>query len=438
MTGEDWVIPPSVLHQLDRLPSDRPVVALLRHSVRDHLPPGDAGYVLPITEGGRRLAIALGSRLRGRLRTLHASPLVRCLQTAEALNEGAQSDLVVIPNRLLGDPGVFVLEGGTARSHWERLGHEQVMRHLVTESAALSGMARPDEAARYLVQSMLGTAAGQPGIHLFITHDSVVTATAARLIGKPLGVEDWPWYLEAAFFWDGPEGVHVAYREHAGVHPRPLCSFDDHDLVEFARREVAATIGLDTGAHFFLAGGAFKTLLTGVAPRDLDLWAASEKDRSALLNAVQRRGARSAGPRPFADAFELSGRLIEIPHSSESTSLTALLERFDIGLSAVGVEHRPSEGWSAFAHPLALDSVRRREVLLLKPLVNWKYALTTLERMRRYAVELGFSVPAEEEAEIWRVFETQTAAERAAMVRRYRNTGSGAFGILDEAARRSI
>lgn len=59
---------------------------------------------------------------------------------------------------------------------------------------------------------------------------------------------------------------------------------------------------------------------------------------------------------------------------------------------------------------------RSREVRLLKPLVNWKYGLTTLERVRRYAVE--FSVSSEEEAEVWRVFEAQDAELRAGLVER--------------------
>ncbi|TXD37436.1 hypothetical protein FRC98_06995 [Lujinxingia vulgaris] len=71
---------------------------------------------------------------------------------------------------------------------------------------------------------------------------------------------------------------------------------------------------------------------------------------------------------------------------------------------------------------------------LLKPLVNWKYALTTLERMRRYAEELSFSVPFDEEAEVWRVFESQNPELRAGLIERYQRTGSGGYGILEEVA----
>ncbi|MDI3491821.1 MAG: hypothetical protein PWP11_3098 [Thauera sp.] len=434
MTEMKWQIPPSVIRRLEQVPDDRPVVALLRHSVRDDLPDGDAGYVLPITNVGRRLALELGSLLGDRLRTLHSSPLVRCIQTAQALAEGAGADVSVVPDRLLGDPGVFVLDGQHAWRNWQQLGHEGVMRHLVTEASPLPGMARPDEAARFLVQSMLVAADGRPGVHVFVTHDSLVTATAARLLAKPLGLDDWPWYLEGAFIWSAEDGVHLAYRDDEVVHPGPLCGLGTGDVLEFARREIAATVGFDTDARFFLAGGAFKSLLTGRPPRDLDLWAPSGYDRTLLIDALRKRGARPAGPRIFADAFEVAGRVVEIPHKTDPDTLSERLARFDIGLSAVGVEYRPDGEWSVMVHPLALESARLREVRLLKPLVNWKYALTTLERMRRYAVELGFSVPSEDEAEVWRVFEAQDAELRSVLIERYRRTGAGGFGIMEEIA----
>ncbi len=58
---------------------------------------------------GHALARALGARLRGRLRAAHASPLLRTMQTAERLLEGAGLPVSVPPDKLLGDPGVFML-----------------------------------------------------------------------------------------------------------------------------------------------------------------------------------------------------------------------------------------------------------------------------------------------------------------------------------------
>ena len=210
------------------------------------------------------------------------------------------------------------------------------------------------------------------------------------------------------------------------------CIFSETNVIAFARREIASTVGLDTGAHFFLAGGAFKSLLTDVAPRDLDLWATSENDRNLLIDAILAKGAKSVRSQAFADAFDIAERVVDIPHETEFATLRTRLAHFDLGLSAVGVECFGN--WSAMVDPLAIESIHRREILLLKPLANWKYALTTLERMRRYAQELGFSIPPREEREIWRVFESQDAQGRKKMINRYKHTGFGGFDIMEALA----
>ena len=217
----DWVIPPSTLAWLEQSPGDRPVAMLVRHSVRGDLPPGDAGYMLPITDVGHRLARELGTKLLGRLRGVHASPLLRTMQTAERLAEGAGRPTEVVPDRMLGDPGAFVVDA-RAGATWLELGHEEVMRRLVHGDEVLPGCADAEAAARALVHHMLTAARGEPGLHVFVTHDSLVTATAARLLGEPLTKADWPWYLEAAFFWEDGDAVHVGYRERRSALPRPL------------------------------------------------------------------------------------------------------------------------------------------------------------------------------------------------------------------------
>lgn len=357
----DWRIPPSVLRRLPEVPTQSAVAVLLRHSVRDDLPPGAAGDTLPITDTGVRLARELGALLGPRLRALHASPLVRCVQTAEALRDGASVRVPIHHDRLLGDPGVYVVDGRRAWHNWQEKGHEGVMAHLVAEHEPLPGMAAPDAAARFLVQHMLAAAGSEPGFHIFVTHDSLVTATAARILGEPLGVDAWPWYLEGAFFWRQNGALVATYRDMRRPYgDQPLCRLDDRDVVELARREIARTVGLDCPARFFLAGGAFKTLLTGQPPRDIDLWAPSERDRELLIATLEARGARCLDARPFADAFDIGERVVEVPHETEAATLAERLGRFDMARSAVGVEHRPGDQWSAIVHPLARASVNER------------------------------------------------------------------------------
>ena len=213
MSVTDWRIPPSMTRWLAEVPADAPVAVLLRHSVRGPLPRGDAGNAVPLTREGVRLARRLGAVLGDRLHTLHTSPLPRCVQTAEALRSGAEVDVPIVSDRLLGDPGVYVVDARRAWSNWGTLGHEAVVQSLVSGRPALPGMADPGPAARRLVRHMLAAAGGRRGLHLFITHDFVITVTVARLLGKPLGRADWPWYLEGAFFRQTDGCISTAYRD---------------------------------------------------------------------------------------------------------------------------------------------------------------------------------------------------------------------------------
>lgn len=211
--GIESIVPPSLVRDIANAPTDRPVVLLLRHSARGPLPVGEAGNNVPITGSGKRSAVELGRKLGAHIRSLHSSPVPRCIQTAKALRKGANAELDIAVSRLLGDPGVYVLDGDLAWRNWERLGHEEVMRCIVSEDEPLPGMAQPDEAARILLRHMLTSAGDSSGLHLFVTHDSVITATVSRLQGSPHGPSDWPCFLEGALFWQSEEGVHVVYRE---------------------------------------------------------------------------------------------------------------------------------------------------------------------------------------------------------------------------------
>jgi hypothetical protein len=340
----------------------------------------------------------------------------------------------VLVDRALGDPGAFVVDGKRAWVHWQELGHPAMVDHLVRGVTPLPGLADPAAAARYLARHMLGATHGRPGLHVFVTHDILVTATAARMLDVALGPPEWPRFLEGALFWRDNEATCVEYREHRGRAPDPACALEEGAVIDLARREAAATIGLDADARYFVVGGTFKALLTGRRAADLDVWAASEGDRARLIDALLARGATPLEQRAFADAFAIADRMVEVARSTDAPRLEERLARFDLALSAVGAEHAPRDQWSAFVHPRAVESVRRREVLLLEPLVNWKYALTTVERMRRYADELGFSVAPDEEAKAWRVFHDQADDVRAGMLARYARTSRGGFGVAEEVA----
>jgi hypothetical protein len=152
--------------------------------------------------------------MSGRLAALRTSPVLRCVQTAEALREGARADLDIIPDRLLGAPGAFIVDEHLGGQTLQRLGLESFLEHLIAGEGVLPGLAEPTSAASTLVSHMLGHTGGLGGLHVFVTHDSLLAPTAARALRCPLRREDWPEYLEAAFFWREGADVRGAYRTH--------------------------------------------------------------------------------------------------------------------------------------------------------------------------------------------------------------------------------
>jgi len=431
---EFW-IPHSMPRILDRIPDDQPVALLLRHSVRGHLPPGEAGYTLPLTTVGIRLAEQFGEMLGPRLRSLYASPLLRCMQTAEALQRGASANSQVQADRLLGDPGALVTDGKQAGALWRDRGHETVMAHLVAGIGVLPGLADPPHAASNLVQHMLDATSGEPGVHVFATHDSLVTATASRWLGIPLGPEDWPFYLEGAFFWKEDGTWCAAYKDHQTRRETAnLTEFNERGVLELANRQLWSVGLLGCDARFFLADGAFKSLLTGQPPKDLVLWAPSPEDREALVEAILQRGTPMTPPGPYTDKFQVGDYVVELQRKTEPQTLDDRLGRFDITLSAIGVEHAPGkEIKRVLLTPQAAESVRRQEVRLLKPLVNWKHVLATISRMRVYSTQLGFAIPDEEDSYAWSTFTSQDKQMQAGMLERFRVSAHYDQGIDEEA-----
>lgn len=204
-------IPKATLALVAEAPADRPVALLVRHSVRGPLPPGQPGNEVPLLEEGRALARELGGTLGARLRSLRTSPVPRCVQTAQELAAGAGVAVPVVDDRMLGDPGAYVLDGAAAWAAWCRLGHEGVMDALVA-GEQLEGLAPPFAASRRLVEHLLAQAGAAPGFHVFVTHDSLVTVAAAHCLRRTLPRVEWPGYLEALGLVTNGDGCTARYR----------------------------------------------------------------------------------------------------------------------------------------------------------------------------------------------------------------------------------
>lgn len=437
-TEVHFVIPTSTLRLLDVIPRDRPVAMLVRHSVRDPLPIGPGQSQVPITAVGRQLALELGGHIARSLRTVHTSPVIRCEETARAILLGADRLDAPIVDELLGGPGAFVCDHAQAREQWNLHGILPMIAHMAFEPAPRQGMADPDFAARFLVDRVLRAASGNAGIHVFVTHDNLIYVTVARLFSLGARRVILPWFLEAAYFWRDDCGqVICAYKEDVrSCGTWPLVGLHESDVVGFARREIGRVLGLGSMTRFFLAGGAFKSLLSGRPPKDLDLWAPDDRQRAELVRELRAAGATELPPAQFAAVFEHRGRRIEVPVKCDTPTLEQRLARFDLALSAVGVEHLGADSWRAVIHAKASDGVRRHEVRLLQPLVNQRPCLATLVRLHRYAEELGYVVPRAEVDFIWDTYQAAPRELQLGMLQRFDASAHPDPLVRQEAVRR--
>lgn len=182
---------------------------LLRHAERGPLPPGLPGDDVPLLPAGVEAARRLGASLGPTLARVHTSPVPRCVQTATALLEGAGRDGVPSVDPRLGAPGVYVLDGREAWHNWTERGGRGVIAALIA-GEQLPGMADPIHAARVLFAHLLAETG--PGVHVWVTHDSVLAPTVAHLLGIADIDAVFPAFLEALVLAPGPSSVVLSWR----------------------------------------------------------------------------------------------------------------------------------------------------------------------------------------------------------------------------------
>lgn len=170
---------------------------LLRHAERPPIVTLAAAYVTDLNAAGRAASHAFGVQL-GQKRTIgevFASPISRCLHTAEEIVrgalDGARPHPPVVPllalhfdQRLSGIPGlatVYLNDPGFI----ELAAEPHSPRYALLKKNLLSSLPVPT----------------QPGVvNLACTHDVIVTFLLASLLGLPsAALDDFPGYLEGIF-----------------------------------------------------------------------------------------------------------------------------------------------------------------------------------------------------------------------------------------------
>jgi hypothetical protein len=97
-------------------------------------------------------------------------------------------------------------------------------------------------------------------------------------------------------------------------------------VIEKGREWLIELLGPSFPGPVHLAGGAYKTLIHGRPPRDIDLWAPTTCDQARIIGALLARGARLRGDNPpYQRVFERRSLVVEVAYSTSATSLEARL-----------------------------------------------------------------------------------------------------------------
>lgn len=171
---------------------------ILRHAERPEIDANGVGNDVLLTDRGKRDAYLFGKNIGQPVIKICSSPIGRCMQTAEIVAEASDCfSKEIIQDRDLGDPGFIIEDGDEAWTHWQSKGQEAVNQHLLSGSEKWSGFFDLDEAStkfsekifRYLVEQ-------EKGIHIWVTHDTVLATFASRVLGSPLSIQQWPYFLD--------------------------------------------------------------------------------------------------------------------------------------------------------------------------------------------------------------------------------------------------
>lgn len=207
----EFVVPASLLASLERVPLQASAALLLRHAHRPVIPIGVDWNAVELSPYGVATAEALGRHLGARLVRIVSSPVRRCLQTAEALARGASVAALPVVDPRLGAGPFFADEEAQQRLLPQFTVYEYVDQ-LLRLGPPLPGMRSTAEGIADLVGMLTAAPDAPPGLAMFVTHDSVVAATAAYLLGAAIRGKAWPDFLEGICFWREGDRLVTAWR----------------------------------------------------------------------------------------------------------------------------------------------------------------------------------------------------------------------------------
>jgi hypothetical protein len=166
---------------LELLQQKRNLILVLRHGHRQEINQGSFGEKIELTSEGKITSQRLGRAFSTiPFGEIHSSPILRCVQTAEAWRQGSEQDIQIYLSTVLGDPGPFVSDTAQAGPFFLESSLEQIAQLLVNGNS-LPGMRSIEDGAKLFVNYALS-------VKLFpclmITHDIVICLLCCYFFGS--------------------------------------------------------------------------------------------------------------------------------------------------------------------------------------------------------------------------------------------------------------
>ena len=204
-------------------------------------------------------------------------------------------------------------------------------------------------------------------------------------------------------------------------------SLSDEQLIAYGQELVDKVFRQVPQEEFFIAGGAFKPLLSeNVEVRDIDLWVRDRKARERLREELLGLGATVVRDfEPYCIALELNDFPLEVTYQNAYDEFSSrVLEHFDISMSSIGVSCKEGRVREAFITPEAEWSLSERKLLLCKAwlaemLEKHGFILGSIQRLHSFSEQLGWPIAEGEIERLWDAYESFPLDARCENLRRF-------------------
>ena len=176
-------------------------------------------------------------------------------------------------------------------------------------------------------------------------------------------------------------------------------------VIEFGNQWISSILPEGFDGRLFLAGGCFKSLISKKSPRDLDIWPATENDSKRLIEELQKQGNVLVENREHTTQLYNSSLQIDVEVIKKFPgSLKDIYKDSDLELSCIGVEYDHGEVVNSLISPGAYIGVQEKAVYIRQPWRKYPFNLLTLNRLKKYAQELDYTIPEISLKRVWQVY----------------------------------